>query len=318
MRTRTFAMTEFGSVYSEGVHWGAICTPQEFEQNLKLDFASIRKRKGAIDYLPWASIVRALHQHVDGCTYGFVADKEGKIIYYTPDGGAYVRPYLVRARPTTTEAVPLGWSSICSPPGFFPITNMASRHAAIVGPDIRQIDNCLRRAIAKEIGVHTGIGLGMWSNEDPYDASDEEPPAIEYGKAASPPVVNAVRSFASILDPSIAFDEAAHSAGLTLHGRETVARAVKAGSFELIPAGKFPAITELLGQPEFVKLFNSGRNSKGKEIHPLNPGKGDPVESLAKAFQGCEIPTEQVDLPKASVAFSPNPDTAADVDLLPF
>ena len=67
---------------------GAVCSPQEFAENLKLDFSAIVRKKGSIDYLPWAEIVRTLHQKVSGCTYGFKEAADGSIIHYTPDKNA--------------------------------------------------------------------------------------------------------------------------------------------------------------------------------------------------------------------------------------
>ena len=268
---------------------GAVCTTEEFAENLKIDFSSLIRKKGSIDYLPWAEIVRTLHKQVSNCTYGFKETHEGSMIHYTPTDNAYLRPYLIRRIVSTTGETQI----VETPPGFFPVSNMAARHKAMSSPDIRAIDNCLRRAIAKEIGIHTGIGLALWAASDPFDEIEDA--AVYFGAASTSRVVGvgteppAQRGSSPAVASSI--DPAAEAAGLTDHGKQTIAIAVRADSWKAIPADKAPKIVQLLADPDKVSLFNSGRNSQGKVINPM--AKEDEVRELVAAFE------KSVDKPKA-------------------
>lgn len=288
---------------------GSICTPEEFDDNLKIDFSKYTRKKGSIDYVPWAELVRTLHKKIPGCTYGFKETAEGSMIFYTPEKNAYLRPYLTRIfYSMTADGCRRVVQIIESPPGFFPISNMRSRHAAIASPNIRDIDNCLRRAIAKEIGVMTGIGLQLWAADDPYDLVDEEEPCVEpkatrgatssstgssgsktsASKAA--PATSSPNGAATTPDPSAKplapsekLDQAASAAGLTDHGKQTVAVAVKSDSWTYIPTEKMPKIIALLGNKDHVKLFNDGRNTSGKVINPRD--RAEEMRELAAAFR---------------------------------
>lgn len=264
---------------------GSICSPSEFDDNLKIDFSSFVRSKGGISYLPWAEIVRTLHKKVPGCTYGFKENGEGGVIHYTPEGGAYFRPFLTRTYWDLDTGAPI--ITVETPPGFFPVSDMRSRHKALVRPDIRNIDNCLRRAIAKEIGVMTGIGLQLWAAEDPYDLIDEEESpsetvngssgALSRGSAPAP-------SKASRESLSDTLNRAAASTGLDEHGKATIAVAVKAESWDKIPADKWaPKILSYLANPEYVKLFNAGKNTSGKSINPKS--KEQEITEIAAAFR---------------------------------
>jgi hypothetical protein len=261
---------------------GAICTPEEFAKNLEIDFSLSIKKKGSIDYLPWAEIVRTLHRIMPDCTYGFKESVGvgGSIIHYTPTRNAYFRPYLTRRWMDEKGNMLI----VTSPPGFFPVSNMASRHKAMEDPDIRAIDNCLRRAIAKEIGLHTGIGLQLWADSDPFDEVEEEPALGTRGvkspaKAASGPAASApTRS------PKDALEEICKTSGVTGRGRKTIAVAARVGSWELIPDEKAPKIIAMLQDPDNVKLFNSGRNTAGKVILPLS--HEEEIKEIVQAFQG--------------------------------
>lgn len=278
---------------------GAICTPEEFADNLKLDFSAIMRKKGSIDYLPWAEIVRALHQKVPGCTYGFrEADENGGIIFYTPDRNAYLRPYLIRHA---------SGHIVMSPPGFFPISNMAARHKAMVDPDIRAIDNCLRRAIAKEIGVHTGIGLQLWASQDPYDEVEDEavsfngsaktiPPAIVRGGVTSSGAAALTKAAAEPEVGTLAkLNQAAKAAGLDEWGKATVAKAARVESWEKLRSDQAPKIIQLLGDADHVKMFNAGKNTKGQAINPKS--KEDEIIELVQAFGKAPVTPEVVVTP---------------------
>jgi hypothetical protein len=256
----------------------AICSPEEFADNLRLDFSPIMKKKAGLDYIPWAEVVRALHQKIAYCTYAFEENGEnGDIIFYTPNHNAYVRPYLTRYYPEDHLTV-------TSPSGFFPISNMAARHKAVEHPDIRMIDNCLRRAIAKEIGLQTGIGLSLWADSDPYDEVEDSPlsgsatPSTSRSKAVS---VLAARGAATPPEepsngsdsPLDRLNRAATAAGLTGHGKQTVAVVARVGSWDDIPAERIPKILQALCDADKVKLYNAGRNSAGKEVNPRDPGE---------------------------------------------
>lgn len=274
----------------------AICTLEEFAENLKLDFSAIVRKKGAIDYLPWAEIVRSLHQRVQGCTYGFKEADNGSLVHYTPDRNAYLRPYLTRYYPDHALVVE-------SPAGFFPVSNMSARHKAMVDPDIRAIDNCLRRAIAKEIGVHTGIGLQLWASQDPYDEAEEEDlpkpsagsrpsergrPPTDSPNGSSPAVSRlAAASAAPAVDMAEKLVKAAEAAGLTPHGQATVAKAVSVESWVLIPPEKAPKIMQILADSDKVKLLNAGKNTQGKTINPKDPEME--VKELVEAFKAAEV-----------------------------
>lgn len=283
---------------------GAICTPAEYDENLKVDFSSVIKKKGSIDYVPWGEIVRTLHKAVPGCTYGFKSAPDGSLIHYTPTRNAYLRPYLTRR--FIDPAKPGESLIVESPAGFFPISNMASRHKAIEDPDIRSIDNCLRRAVAKEIGIHTGLGLALWADSDPYDLVEEEDPSkltrlTVTGSIAgssgtktteAPAASRGVSSQKRADQPSIRdrMEQAAENGGLNSHGKQTVAIAVKADSWDAIPDDKIPRIMSLLGSNDHVKLFNAGRNSSGKEINPKDPQAEtrEIVEAFKKASEAAE------------------------------
>jgi hypothetical protein len=258
---------------------GAICTTEEFDANLKLDFSDIVRKKGMIDYIPHGEIVRALHRHVPGCTYGFQPCEEtGSIIFYTPSRNAYIRPFLIRHFPDRP--------TIATPAGFFPISNMASRHKAIEDPDIRHIDNCLRRGVAKEIGFHTGIGLSLWASSDPYDEIGEESTGSSSGLARlsrGPQAVASEEGGQAGQSIAEALSKSAAAAGLDRHGKQTVAMAVRADSFDEIPDEKAPKIIQLLSDPDKVKLFNLGRNSAGKTINPKS--EKQELSEIVEAFK---------------------------------
>lgn len=284
---------------------GAVCAPEEFDDNLKLDFSSFVKKKGSISYLPWAEIVRTLHKKVPLTTYGFKNNEEGGLVHYTPDGGAYFRPYLIRRWEDKDGRV---LKIVETPPGFFPCSDMRARHKALTNPNIRDIDNTLRRAIAKEIGLMTGIGLQLWCESDPYDLVDEEEPCVEpkatRGVTSSSTGLNGSKTSAGKTistatassepgtkpsespSPIERLDQAALSAGLISHGKQTVAVAVKADSWDKIPAEKMPKIISLLGNKDHVKLLNDGRNTSGKVINPRD--KGEEMRELAAAFRESE------------------------------
>ena len=273
---------------------GAICTPQEFAENLKVDFSSMVRKKGSIDYLPWAEIVRSMHRQVSFCTYGFLDSQEGSIIHYTPDRNAYLRPYLTRL--VNLEGGQR--MTVLSPPGFFPVSNMAARHKAMVDPDIRAIDNCLRRAIAKEIGIHTGLGLSLWASSDPFDEIEEEAASFpdsaprSRGAAPSPSKSSAATS---LLDK---LNKAAEACGLTEHGKQTVAMAVRVDSWTSIDETIAAKIIPVLGNSDNVKLYNAGKNSKGKSINPKS--KEQEMAELAAAFSsttGISVSSPSADEP---------------------
>ena len=266
---------------------GAVCQPKEFDENLKIDFSGFVKSKGGVSYLPWAEIVRTLHKAVPNCTYGFKEAPDGSLVHYTPDKGAYFRPYLTRYWVNVEGEIVV---VIETPPGFFPVSNMGSRHKALVSPDIRAIDNTLRRAVAKEIGVMTGIGLQLWAHEDPYDlVDDEDEPAPSSAgvaalmrsglKTASTPAPSANGAVSGSTD---ALDKAGDASGLTEHGKKTIAVALRAESWSQIPADKSPKIIQLLADPDNVKLFNAGKNSSGKTINPKSPE--EETKELVAAF----------------------------------
>lgn len=275
---------------------GAICSPEEFAENLKVDFSSLVRKKGSIDYLPWAEIVRAMHRQVSFCTYGFHDSPDGSLIHYTPDRNAYLRPYLTRlvSAPDGTRF------HVISPPGFFPISNMAARHKAMVDPDIRAIDNCLRRAIAKEIGIHTGLGLSLWAASDPFDEIEDEAAtfAPTSGTAAIPtrtvarggmgvaaPTSTSAPSGATTLER---LNKAAEACGLTDHGKQTVAMAAKTESWDKIDDANAAKIIPLLGNADNVKLYNAGKNSKGRTINPKS--QEQEMAELAAAFKASGVP----------------------------
>jgi hypothetical protein len=291
---------------------GAICSPEEFDSNLKIDFSGVVKKKGSIDYVPWGEIVRTLHKAVRNCTYGFKSAPDGSIIHYTPTRNAYLRPYLTRyflgENPTTK--IPEILFIVETPAGFFPISNMSARHKAMEDPDIRNIDNCLRRAVAKEIGIHTGLGLSLWADSDPYDLTEEEedssspkPSKVTMtgslsgssgtGKTATP-IASRGGSSPAVPVPRLSsqekLDAAAEKGGLSAHGKSTVAVAVNADSWESIPAAKIPKILTLLASNDYVKLFNSGRNSMGKSINPKDPA-AETME-IVDAFRKAEAASE--------------------------
>lgn len=278
---------------------GAICSPTEFDDNLKIDFSSFIRSKGGISYLPWAEIVRTLHKKISGCTYGFKPAADGGMVHYTPDGGAYFRPYLTRCFFTPEGGIN---RVVETPPGFFPVSAMASRHKALVNPDIRHIDNCLRRCIAKEIGLMTGIGLQLWAAEDPYDLSDEEEDSCtESSKTAKSSTIGSRGTDKSVTRasaptaapgrvnspsgaaPGVSLNSAAEAAGLTEHGKQTIAMAVRAESWDQIPPDKVLRIIPLLASADNVKLFNDGRNSSGKVINPKS--KEQETRELVDAFR---------------------------------
>lgn len=257
---------------------GAICSNAEFSENLKINFTSLIRKKGSIDYLPWAEIVRTLHKQVSGCTYGFFDSPDGSVIHYTPTKNAYLRPYLTRFFPEQDLI-------ITSPPGFFPISNMAVRHKAIEDPDIRAIDNCLRRAIAKEIGVHTGIGLSLWAASDPFDEIDDEAanfsgkPGAAQARAGLVQLARAAES--PVATPSLG--ETASKAGLSEHGRKTIFKALSVESWNEVTADKQRKVFDVLSNPDNIKLFNAGKNTKGVTILPMS--KEEEMADLAAAFK---------------------------------
>lgn len=262
---------------------GAICSPEEFAENLKVDFSSLVRKKGSIDYLPWAEIVRAMHRQVSFCTYGFHDSPDGSLIHYTPDRNAYLRPYLTRlvSAPDDTKF------HVISPPGFFPISNMAARHKAMVDPDIRAIDNCLRRAIAKEIGIHTGLGLSLWAASDPFDEIEDEAANFSSSAGAAPvPSKTIARGTASSPSPASVMErleKAAAASGLTDHGKRTVAMAARVESWEKVDEVNAAKIIPMLGNADNVKLYNAGKNSKGKTINPKS--QEQEMSELAAAFK---------------------------------
>lgn len=272
---------------------GSICTPEEFDDNLKIDFSKYTRKKGSIDYVPWAELVRTLHKKVPNCTYGFKEGPDGSMIFYTPEKNAYLRPYLIRRYMKEGEVT----LEVMSPPGFFPISNMRARHAAIIGPNIRDIDNCLRRAIAKEIGVMTGIGLQLWAADDPYDLVDEEEPCEEPTKRSSATTASTSGSNGSSVkergvsasvgrsegSKPLDLDKAAEAAGLDEHGKQTIAKAVRADSWASIPDEKAPKIIQTLANPDNIKLLNAGKNTQGKTINPKTMEQE--MEELAAAFK---------------------------------
>lgn len=289
---------------------GAICSPAEFDSNLNVDFSELIKKKGSIDYLPWGEIVRTLHKAVANCTYGFKPAPDGSIIHYTPTHNAYLRPYLTRyflgENPTTKAAEVI--LVLETPAGFFPISNMSARHKAMEDPDIRAIDNCLRRAVAKEIGIHTGLGLGLWADSDPYDLIDEEEDAssLKPSKVTTTGSLNGLSGTAKIAAPTASrgglspaasklssrekLDLVAEKSGLAPHGKSTVAVAVKAESWETIPEDKIPRILTLVASSDFVKLFNSGRNTAGKSINPKD--SATETMEIVDAFKKAEAISE--------------------------
>lgn len=174
-----------------------------------------------------------------------------------------------------------------SPPGFFPISNMAARHKAIENPDIRAIDNCLRRAIAKEIGIHTGIGLQLWAASDPFDEIDDD--AATFNGAASrgayaAPVAAPKREEkakpASVLE---ALNKAADSAGLSSHGKATFAKVLNISSWDKINPEQAAKVMPILSDPDKVKLYNAGKNSKGATVNPKD--EKQEIAELAAAFR---------------------------------
>jgi len=271
-------------VANGGMTIGAICNPEEFARNLELDFSSMVRKKGSIDYLPWAEIVRTLHKCVPFCTYGFMDGRDGSIIHYTPINEGYLRPYLTRVNPETGAVV-------TTPPGFFPISNMAARHKAITNPDIRAIDNCLRRAIAKEIGIHTGIGLHLWAASDPFDEVDDD--AVNFSGSAKPSRTVSKASTSPSTSPGTTTEdlrakllEACDKSGLDEHGRQTIAKVLGADDIINIPATQILKIMQLLSVKDNVLLFNAGKNTKGKTVNPKTPEQE--TRELVEAFKKSE------------------------------
>lgn len=266
---------------------GAICSPEEFRANLKIDFSELVRKKGSIDYLPWAEIVRTLHQQVPHCTYGFVEATDGSVVHYTPTGNAYLRPYMTRYIPAAASPDKQAFI-VKSPPGFFPISNMAARHKAIENPDIRAIDNCLRRAVAKEIGIHTGIGLQLWAASDPFDEIDDD--AVTFGGAASrgpstAPVAAPKREERAnpVMSVLETLNKAADSAGLSEHGKATFAKVLNISSWDKINPDQAAKVMPILSDPDKVKLYNAGKNSKGATVNPKD--EKQEIAELAAAFR---------------------------------
>ena len=232
---------------------GAICTPEEYEKNLKLDFSKIIREKMGINYVPYAHIIRALHQNVTGCTYGFEKNPEdGGIIWYTPNNNAYVQCYLTRRFHEDR-------TDVRTPAGFFPISNMRKRHVAIVSPDIREIDNCVRRAIAKEIGMHTGIGMSLWADSDPYDEDDEnQPVSTESADAQEEKISQAAFEKE--------FMQRVTDGHLNKLGVATLLHMAHSDSIKKIPEKYYSNLLKSVNSDESCKFYNQGRDSKGNVI----------------------------------------------------
>lgn len=205
-----------------------------------------------IDYVPYAHIIRALHQHVSNCTYGFLENEDKEIIFYTKGDNAYVRCFLTRTFNIGTAEQ----YEVTTPAGFFPISNMRKRHAAIVNPDIRDIDNCIRRAIAKEIGMHTGIGMSLWADSDPYDDSDEE--TTEEKNTAPKKLTK--QAFVAAIKKSLKDRE------LTDFGVMTICKLANVPDVNNIPQARWQPLLDVLQNPQNIDLFNSGKNTKGAVV----------------------------------------------------
>ena len=257
---------------------GAICTPEEYEKNLKLDFSKITREKMGIDYVPYAHIIRALHQNVSGCTYGFEKNpQDGGILWYTPNNNAYVQCYL-------TRRFHEDGTDVRTPAGFFPISNMRKRHVAIVGPDIRDIDNCVRRAIAKEIGMHTGIGMSLWADSDPYDENDD----ASNKKNADDKVSQAVEKVSQAVFEK-EFMQRVTDGHLNKLGVATLLHMAHSDSIKKIPEKYYTNLLNSINSDESCKLYNVGKDSKGNVI--INPdafydsekSKSDQLDELSDA-----------------------------------
>jgi hypothetical protein len=86
--------------------------------------------------------------------------------------------------------------------------------------------------------------------------------------------------------------KAADAGGLTEHGRATIAVCVGSPNFEEIPDDKAPKIIQLLGNADNVKLFNAGKNTKGKTVNPKSTS--DEMKELADAFKASSAEVEKV------------------------
>jgi len=126
-----------------------------FEVLNKIDVSGLTKKKGAFDYLPWASAVREASKVYPGINWTFTT--WDNLPYLKTETGFYVECTVTINDVNRTQMMPV----------------LNHKNQPDMKPNAMAINKSQMRALTKAIALH-GLGLDLWAGEDLNDGYEED------------------------------------------------------------------------------------------------------------------------------------------------
>jgi hypothetical protein len=133
-------------------------TMMNFSEAYKLPIGEHVEKKGKFSYLSWPYAVRFLRENFPGAVWNIHENQDGLPIFSIGSS------HMVKVSVVLDGQVFTQWH---------PILN--SNNKPIQEPSTFEINTSIQRALAKAIGIATGIGLGLYAGEDlPTENGDDQ------------------------------------------------------------------------------------------------------------------------------------------------
>tara|TARA_R100000742_G_C4271028_1_gene89844 strand:- start:193 stop:1005 length:813 start_codon:yes stop_codon:yes gene_type:complete len=130
---------------------------------LRLDeYKQFVEKKGKFDYLSWAVAWDKVK-----CTFPYARYK-AREYNVTIGGNTLTLPYMVLPNQTAMVKVDLWLTDVEGDEheGTMELAVRDNRNNAVTDPDSAQVENAIRRCLAKAVSAMTGFGIELWFGED--------------------------------------------------------------------------------------------------------------------------------------------------------
>lgn len=234
-------------------------------------------------YVNWARIAHLLHIHAPGWLFHLRPAPDGSHIWKAPNNTGYVIGYFTDPDGTPTPD--------------FPQSCMDNRNDPIAYEKIsaRDVTDTHRRCLCTTAAAVFGLAYELWAKEDvenPYreEESSESKQQKQHGKAqqSAPAVDKATEQEEADRFAHAVFSKMAE-VGVQPIGTKTLLTVLKVEAFQEVPQKIRNKLIQTL-TPDYAKLLNQGKNSKGEQIIKVE----DPSDAVAPSIEELENKVAEV------------------------
>ena len=143
---------------------------KSFEEMMKIDVKSFVKQRDKADYLPWATCKKLLHDNgAEKVYFEPCLNEHGSSLFmsdvvFADKNGVTNRCYEVRVKVVIDDLVFESQYPLLN--GANPVKDNSMSQ--------QRVYNAQARAFVKGVAIHTGLGFGLWLDDEAADVVDDD------------------------------------------------------------------------------------------------------------------------------------------------